>query len=302
MTSKYRIFHIAVLCSPLIAFGQLSFEPYEGYSVGPLESGAIGVDVGSASVTNLRALDGGQSVMLADGGNGLSVSWPYEPLPNSAVTYASIALDAPVVEGGATYELAIGGAYLSVSQSEGNLSVSVYDVSVPVESGLPGQAYEVYSRELGAGLNWSRLTIRFDHQAGYFDCYVDGVMVAADFPMSEAGNALTLESTAGELYLDRLAYLGQPLDFEDVDLDGLPDDWEATHGLSLASNDRYADQDGDGDSNLMELIRGTNPAENSEGSNAASTADAGGVTIYLRSRGYFTLREEGNRSPLFSKF
>jgi hypothetical protein len=45
----------------------------------------------------------------------------------------------------------------------------------------------------------------------------------------------------------------------DWDADGLPDDWEITHGLNPWVNDADLDSDGDGPTNLEEYERGTDP-------------------------------------------
>jgi hypothetical protein len=45
----------------------------------------------------------------------------------------------------------------------------------------------------------------------------------------------------------------------DADADGLPDDWEALHGLSITENDAALDSDGDGVSNENEFRLGTAP-------------------------------------------
>ena len=51
----------------------------------------------------------------------------------------------------------------------------------------------------------------------------------------------------------------------DADHDGIPDAWEAEHGLDYTVNDRNQDPDHDGCSNLTEFIMGTDPQDGSDG-------------------------------------
>lgn len=51
----------------------------------------------------------------------------------------------------------------------------------------------------------------------------------------------------------------------DDDGDGIPDVWEAEHGLDHTVNDRNQDPDKDGCSNLTEFIMGTDPQDGSDG-------------------------------------
>lgn len=286
-----------------LAMAQLSFEEHEGYAIGPVDVETLSVDQGSASVTNLRMLEGSQSVWGLGGEQGLSLIWDYESLASETVTYLSFALDLPSADSVAVYEVEAGGALMSFSQIGDQVILSLYDASAAPNSELPGQSHEIYTAELTSGMNWQRFTIRFDHESGYFDCYIDGQMIAADFPLQEGDSALSIQSQLnGELYLDRLAYLSQTLDFEDVDKDGLPDQWEAEHGLSLVSDDRYGDLDADGKSNLSELIDGSDASESESETGAtdeSTTTGHEGLTIFIAGRGYFTVTEQANRSPLF---
>jgi hypothetical protein len=64
----------------------------------------------------------------------------------------------------------------------------------------------------------------------------------------------------------------------DLDNDGLPNDWETAHGLDPNNpSDAAADGDGDGLSTLTEYLAGSNPALNeSSGPSFLAT----GMTVY----------------------
>ena len=64
---------------------------------------------------------------------------------------------------------------------------------------------------------------------------------------------------------------------EDVDSDNdtLPDNWEAQNGLAVGINDAATDLDGDGASNLMEYIAGTDPQSSSSAPNSSLSNHAG---------------------------
>jgi hypothetical protein len=46
---------------------------------------------------------------------------------------------------------------------------------------------------------------------------------------------------------------------EDIDQDGMPDEWEDANGLDATIDDAYGDKDGDGVPNVDEYWAGTNP-------------------------------------------
>lgn len=68
----------------------------------------------------------------------------------------------------------------------------------------------------------------------------------------------------------------------DVDGNGLPDDWENQYFPTQASVDPLADADGDGCSNLMEYLAGTNPTDRSSRFNPQGSLTGNTYTLPIQ--------------------
>ena len=90
---------------------------------------------------------------------------------------------------------------------------------------------------------------------------------SSPWPTNSDGKGFSLQRKVPAQYgNDPVNWIAAPatagrLNFLDSDGDGMPDDWEITHGLDPKVNDASLDPDGDGLSNLNEYLAGTDPQD-----------------------------------------
>ncbi len=114
---------------------------------------------------------------------------------------------------------------------------------------------------------------RYQVQARY-SAYCDGdpSYVTVWWPDDEVYEAL-----AGSMTVSAEERV-EDLDFtlpRDVDQDGMADTWETEHGLETGRDDGGEDADGDGYTNLMEYLLGTDPTDDSDGPESSGRCGGG---------------------------
>ncbi len=119
--------------------------------------------------------------------------------------------------------------------------------------------------ETGHSRTWITLSVRQDFTSGLWDVAINGAIFRANLAMAQPEPSLRKIEFIGQsrlpLYVDNIQVRREATAFEDQDRDGLPDSWERAHGLSSLDHDRDGDPDGDGLSNIEELVLGTLASE-----------------------------------------
>ena len=111
---------------------------------------------------------------------------------------------------------------------------------------------------------WHRITLRLNLSSNSLDAYIDGDLLAVNLGFVEAllvgSEAINIYgSSKGVAYMDLFSLVTYNPLFVDDDLDGIPNAFEASYGLSHSIDDRHLDSDLDGLTNIEEYLYGTNP-------------------------------------------
>jgi len=242
----------------------IGFEPTEGYAPGTWSGHEEWGASGAAAIATEPVHGGTQALLLPPAQTATYLTHGYSR-GDSPVTYLdlyALPVAAGTPETGVFFETDFGAIALTAEGGSGR--IQVYDGD--------GQGGGIWrSLETGTTLDdsgraaeWLHVTVRSDATAGRWDLYLDGELVAGDLgflrPVTGATGVLVLggSTIAATAFDEVLVSRENPL-FTDADRDGIDDAWERANGLAPSINDRGADLDGDGLTNLTEYRLGTNP-------------------------------------------
>ncbi|MBI5382383.1 MAG: Ig-like domain-containing protein [Opitutae bacterium] len=244
------------------------FEPGEGYAAGSL-AGQLGwtVNQGTAQITAQAAAHGGQAILLSPGTPPAQIEQAFAPLAGATIIFVDFfAKPAALADVTSAPAFQVESALFGFALSGANGGLRAFH-----GDGAGGGQWTAanFTAPVGAdrqAAQWLRLTARLDFTRKTWDLYANGNLVAADLGLRDRtrtylSSFFVQGDTATATLVDYLFAGPQNPLFADANNNGLDDDWETAHGLSLAANNRDADPDGDGLSNVQECARGTDPQE-----------------------------------------
>lgn len=240
------------------------FESASGYTAGDIHGQQLWLAPSSlATVSNEQAEAGTFGLKLAGSSTPAVATKYFEVSGSPAVTFIDL-YARPVAETAAANSSLVQteSTQIGFQIAAGQGEVYVYDGAGANQWVATGQRFAINGSNQAT--SWLRLTIRADYVHHTWDLFVNGVLADYDLAFaSTSENSLRFLAFKGHAsaasYFDAVqVQSGNPI-FTDADKDGLPDSWETANGLSPSTDDRTADHDGDGRSNIEEYFYGTAP-------------------------------------------
>jgi cytoskeletal protein CcmA (bactofilin family) len=275
------------------------FESSEGYTLGPL-AGQLGwsADSSAAVIASDLAFNGSWSLALYPATPPVSVTQTFAPYSGHPIVYMDF-FARPVAETNiaSSTTFTIEGAQFAFVRVNSSAMLEVFN-----GDGIGGGAWQDTPFAATPGpdnqlTDWARFTARLDWAHRTWDLFADGRMVAADvhFRDNSATYLSTFSVRGDSSATTRVDYnfagADNPL-FTDTNNNGIADQWETMFGFSLAAENRNADPDGDGRTNIQEYVAGTDPTDFYNGAAPTLTTDVPNSGI-LGSNGLITLHVTG---------
>jgi len=237
------------------------------------------VQNGSATVANGEGIDGSQALKLHQGSSqNVLVTRDLSIPSGESIAFIDFSIKpAAVPTTGATSTIVVNGTHLSfVKDAESGTGI-LYALDGNDDRTGNEEWLDTSHRQALAGAlsyesqDWVRITIRQDYDEKEWDLYVDGVLYAASMGFYQRGTTLDkidfYGCQVGDVYLDDLQSDEENVLFVDADKDGIPDDYELSHGMDITINDRET-LNGQGTANLDAYLEEIWPSYDSSSSSS----------------------------------
>lgn len=244
--------------------GAQTFEAGAGYAEGAAVEDLAGWTAsapGLGRVTGEAAVSGAQSLAIIQQTEGDFVEFSYVPA-GDGINFVDFWIR-PAVETEPKVAVEVDGAMIGFVGS-GNGTGEVVGV-VPAANGdlqAQGTGREIAVDAAGKATEWVRLTVRRDRGQQKWDLFVNGELALINLPTQNLlapAAKLRFSGAPAAVYVDDVTVGATNVLYPDFDRDGLPDLYEKTFGLNFQANNRLADKDLDGRTDLEEFLLGSRP-------------------------------------------
>lgn len=266
---------------------EANFESSGGFELGGLD-GQRGwsVEEGSAVITEGEGREGSRALRLEPSDPVGSVGLTVATGERGNILYSDLYLRPGATNPEAGAVVGAEGSFTGFFRIEAGGELYIFNGNGQGGGDWLATGAKFATQEDGSVQEWIRLSLRQDFEQKVWDLFINGKIFRANLGFWKDAEVAPQEArftltghTAVPLWVDDVKIDSNSVAYDDADRDGLPDDWEVAHRLDSSLPNRDDDLDGDGLTNVEELVVSTSPSladTDGDGMNDGDEVSVGG--------------------------